>query len=205
MEQLSLPTAPRVSSASPSPTRKPQPTIGIQRTPSLQMLHTVLPLAQLRKASSVQSLERRTERSTILGEVPIPYGLAPSPDSPQLELHRALSVEDVLPSRMVRPVGRVTQAFPDGTLQLELIRPPNGPFGFVISRGKGRPATGVYVEKVGDGSGESPYVGLLGIGDEILQVNGEAVAGLSLDQVTRLMTRESTASLRIMPCRRNQR
>uniref|UniRef100_A0A7N8XT59 PDZ domain-containing protein n=1 Tax=Mastacembelus armatus TaxID=205130 RepID=A0A7N8XT59_9TELE len=62
---------------------------------------------------------------------------------------------------------------------------------------------GVYVEKVGDGSGESPYVGLLGIGDEILQVNGEAVAGLSLDQVTRLMTRESTASLRIMPCRRN--
>ncbi|XP_054870279.1 uncharacterized protein si:ch211-13f8.1 [Amphiprion ocellaris] len=205
MEQLSIPTAPRASSASPSPTRRPQPTIRIQRTPSLQTLHTVLPLAQLRKASSVQSLERRTERSTILGEVQIPYGLAPSPDSPQLDLHRALSVEDVLASRMVRPVGRVTQAFPDGTLLLELIKPPNGPFGFVISRGKGRPDTGVYVEKVGDGSGEGPYVGLLGIGDEILQVNGEAVAGLSLDQVTRLMTRESTASLRIMPARRIQR
>ncbi|XP_044075133.1 uncharacterized protein si:ch211-13f8.1 isoform X2 [Siniperca chuatsi] len=203
MEQLSIPTAPRVSSASPSPTRRPQPTI--QRTPSLQTLHTVLPLAQLRKASSVQSLERRTERSTILGEVQIPYGLAPSPDSPQLELHRALSVEDVLASRIVRPVGRVTQAFPNGTILLELVRPPNGPFGFVISRGKGRPDTGVYVEKVGDGSGEGPYTGLLGIGDEILQVNGEAVAGLSLDQVTRLMTRESTASLRIMPARRNQR
>lgn len=39
--------------------------------------HQVLPLAQLRKASSVQSLERRTEHSTILGEVQIPYGLAP--------------------------------------------------------------------------------------------------------------------------------
>ncbi|KAM7400686.1 hypothetical protein PAMA_005065 [Pampus argenteus] len=208
MEQLSIPTATRASSASPSPTRRPQPTI--QRTPSLQTLHTVsnsnvLPLAQLRKASSVQSLERRTERTTILGEVQIPYGLAPSPDSPQLELHRALSVEDMLTSRMVRPVGRVTQAFPDGSLLLELIRPPNGPFGFVISRGKGRPDTGVYVEKVGDGSGEGPYVGLLGVGDEILQVNGEAVAGLSLDQVTRLMTRESIASLRIMPARRNQR
>ncbi|XP_073346909.1 uncharacterized protein [Pagrus major] len=205
MEQLSLPTAPRVGSASPSPTRRPQPTIRIQRTPSLQTLHTVLPLAQLRKASSVQSLERRTERSTILGEVQIPYGLAPSPESPQLELHRALSVEDVLPSRIVRPVGRATQAFSDGTLLLELTRPPNGPFGFVISRGKGRPDTGVYVEKVGDGSGEGPYIGLLGVGDEILQVNGEAVAGLSLDQVTRLMTRESTASLRIMPARRSQR
>ncbi|XP_030016032.1 uncharacterized protein LOC115437079 isoform X2 [Sphaeramia orbicularis] len=205
MEQLSIPTAPRTNSASPSPTRRPQPTIRIQRTPSLQTLHTVLPLAQLRKASSVQSLERRTERSTILGEVQIPYGLAPSPESPQLELRQALSVEDVLASRIVRPVGRVTQAFPDGTLLLELIRPPNGPFGFVISRGKGRPDTGVYVEKVGDGGGEGPYVGLLGIGDEILQVNGEAVAGLSLDQVTRLMTRESTASLRIMPARRSQR
>ncbi|KAM6918756.1 uncharacterized protein FYW49_008321 [Xenentodon cancila] len=205
MEQLSVPTVARVNSASPSPTRRPQPAIRIQRTPSLQTLHTVLPLAQLRKASSVQSLERRTERSTILGEVQIPYGLAPSPDSPQLELHRALSVEDVLVSRMVRPVGRVTQAFPDGTVLLELIKPPNGPFGFVISRGKGRPDTGVYVEKVGDGSGEGPYVGLLGIGDEILQVNGEAVAGLSLEQVTRLMTRESTASLRILPARRNQR
>lgn len=64
---------------------------------------------------------------------------------------------------------------------------------------------GVYVEKVGDGGGEGPYIGLLSIGDEILQVNGEAVAGLSLDHVTRLMTRESTASLRIVPARRNQR
>ncbi|KAK7945667.1 hypothetical protein WMY93_001395 [Mugilogobius chulae] len=95
MEQLSLPPAPRASSASPSPTRRPQPSIRIQRTPSLQTLHTVFPLAQLRKASSVQSLERRTERSTILGEVQIPYGLAPSPESPQLSLHRALSVENV--------------------------------------------------------------------------------------------------------------
>lgn len=58
---------------------------------------------------------------------------------------------------------------------------------------------------MGEAGGEGPYVGLLGIGDEILQVNGEAVAGLSLEQVTRLMTRESTASLRIMPARRIQR
>lgn len=41
MEQLSIPTAPRANSASPSPTRRPQPTIRIQRTPSLQTLHTV--------------------------------------------------------------------------------------------------------------------------------------------------------------------
>lgn len=41
MEQLSLPNVPRASSASPSPTRRPQPTLRIQRTPSLQTLHTV--------------------------------------------------------------------------------------------------------------------------------------------------------------------
>lgn len=51
-------------------------------------------------------------------------------------------MEDVLVTRIVRPLGRVTQAFPDGSLLLELIKPPNGPFGFVISRGKGRPDTG---------------------------------------------------------------
>ncbi|CAL8279617.1 unnamed protein product [Lota lota] len=206
MEQLSLPAGPQgaAGSTSPSPTRRHQPPVRLQRTPSLQSLHcTVLPLAQLRKASSVQSLERRTERSTILGEVQIPYGLAPSPVSPQVELRRGLSVEDVpVTSRMVRPVSKVAQASPDGTLLLELTRPPNEPFGFLISRGKGRADTGVYIEKVGN-SGDGPYAGLLGVGDEILQVNGEPVAGLTLDQVTRLMTRgESTACLRVMPCRR---
>uniref|UniRef100_A0A4W5LBH5 Si:ch211-13f8.1 n=1 Tax=Hucho hucho TaxID=62062 RepID=A0A4W5LBH5_9TELE len=200
MEQLSI-SAPRASSASPSPTHSPHTNTNtrLQRTPSLQTLHTVSPLAQLRKASSVQSLERRVERSTILGEVSVPNSLAPR------MIQRALSVEDVLAPRVVRPVGRVVQAFPDGTLWLELTRPPNGPFGFVISRGKGRPVTGVYVEQVGDGTEEGLYSGLLGVGDEILEVNGETVAGLTLDLVTRLMTRDSTASIRVLPHRRNYR
>nr|XP_029479858.1 uncharacterized protein LOC115103212 [Oncorhynchus nerka] len=201
MEQLSI-SAPRASSASPSPTHSPHTNTRLQRTPSLQALHTVSPLAQLRKASSVQSLERRVERSTILGEVSVPKSLAPR------MIQRALSVEDVLAPRVVRPMGpmgRVVQAFPDGTLWLELTRPPNGPFGFVISRGKGRPVTGVYVEQVGDGTEEGLYSGLLGVGDEILEVNGETVAGLTLDLVTRLMTRDSTASIRVLPHRRNHR
>ncbi|XP_055738949.1 uncharacterized protein si:ch211-13f8.1 isoform X1 [Salvelinus fontinalis] len=201
MEQLSI-SAPRASSASPSPTHSPHTNTRLQRTPSLQALHTVSPLAQLRKASSVQSLERRVERSTILGEVSVPNSLAPR------MIQRALSVEDMLAPRVVRPMGpmgRVVQAFPDGTLWLELTRPPNGPFGFVISRGKGRPVTGVYVEQVGDGTEEGLYSGLLGVGDEILEVNGETVAGLTLDLVTRLMTRDSTASIRVLPHRRNHR
>ncbi|KAK6310502.1 hypothetical protein J4Q44_G00185570 [Coregonus suidteri] len=190
MEQLSI-SAPRASSTSPSPTHRLHPNARLQRTPSLQALRTLSPLAQLRKASSVQSLERRVERSTILGGVPVPYSLAPR------VIQRALSVEEVLAPRVLRPMGRVVQAFPDGTLLLELTRPPNGPFGFVISRGKGRPVTGVYVEQVGDGTEDGLYSGFLGAGDEILEVNGEAVAGLTLDQVTRLMTSNSTASIHI--------
>ncbi|KAL0966616.1 hypothetical protein UPYG_G00297480 [Umbra pygmaea] len=195
MEQLSV-SVPRTSSASPSPIRRWNPNNGLQRTPSLQSLNTVSPLARLRKASSVQSLERRVERSTILGGVPVSYSLAPR------AVQRALSVENMLATRAVHstgPMGRVVQALPDGTLLLELTRPPNGPFGFVISRGKGRPVTGVYVEQVGDGTEEALYSGLLGVGDELLEVNGEAVAGLTLDHVTRLMTRDSTASIRILP------
>lgn len=59
--------------------------------------------------------------------------------------------------------------------------------------------TGIYVERVGDSPTENTYTGLLGVGDEILEVNGEIIAGLTLDQVTRLMTRESKAKIRIRP------
>lgn len=58
---------------------------------------------------------------------------------------------------------------------------------------------GIYVERVGDSAMENIYTGLLGVGDEILEVNGEIVAGLTLDQVTRLMTRDSKATIRILP------
>ncbi|XP_066536339.1 uncharacterized protein KIAA1614 [Hoplias malabaricus] len=195
MEQLSSP-APKHNSASPSPTHIGQHPL--QRTPSLQSLHTESPLAQLRKASSVQSLQspkRKFERSTILGELPLPLSLGPR------ELQVEGGMEPIDGSRGVGPLGRLVQAFPDGTLLLELTRPVNGPFGFVISRGKGRPDSGIYVEQVGGSPTDNVYTGLLGVGDEILEVNGEPVSGLNLDQVTRLMTRESTATIRILPHR----
>ncbi|XP_041964335.1 uncharacterized protein si:ch211-13f8.1 [Alosa sapidissima] len=184
--------APISASASPSPSHHPR--TRLQRTPSLQSLHTESPLAQLRKVSSVQSLQspkRLKERSTILGAVP--YNLAPR------EFDQDPCLGDLEAPR--GPQGRLVQAYTDGTLHIELSRPANGPFGFVISRGKGRPGSGVFVDQVGDTSADSIYTGLLGVGDEILEVNGEMVAGLSLEQVTRLMTRDSTASIRIIPHR----
>ncbi|XP_063075966.1 uncharacterized protein si:ch211-13f8.1 [Engraulis encrasicolus] len=200
MDQLCSPSArhgtPAINlSASPSPSPSHRTQTRLQRTPSLQSLHTESPLAQLRKVSSVQSLQspkRLKERSTILG--PVPYNLSPR----EFDQDPCLGDPEIPRSG---PQGRLVQAYPDGTLLIELSRPANGPFGFVISRGKGRPGSGVFVEHVGDNSADSIYTGLLGVGDEILEVNGEMVAGLALDQVTRLMTRDSTASIRVIPHR----
>lgn len=62
--------------------------------------------------------------------------------------------------------------------------------------------TGVYVERMADSSTEKLYAGLLAVGDEILEVNGEKVAALSLDQVTHHLTQNSSASVRVLRHRR---
>lgn len=58
------------------------------------------------------------------------------------DLHVKKGMENVDASQLSGPMGRIIQTFPDGSLLLELIRPVNAPFGFVISRGKGRPDSG---------------------------------------------------------------
>uniref|UniRef100_W5MV10 Si:dkey-121a11.3 n=1 Tax=Lepisosteus oculatus TaxID=7918 RepID=W5MV10_LEPOC len=202
MEQLSV--SPRHSAGSPSSSQKPCGQL--KKAPSLQSLRLGSPFTQLRKASSVQSLQspkRKADRSSayMVGE---PASFSPTHRSPPFQgLQRALSVEDVGCPSGVRTVGRVAQAFPDGTLLLELSRPANGPFGFLISRGKGRPDSGVYVEEMGDSGTQKLYAGLLGVGDEILEVNGEKVAGLSLEEVTWLMTQHTTTSIRVLRHRRS--
>lgn len=59
-------------------------------------------------------------------------------------------------------------------------------------------SVGVYVEEMVDSSTEKLYGGLLAVGDEILEVNGEKVACLSLDQVTHLLSQDTSATVRVL-------
>ncbi|KAM8873871.1 uncharacterized protein AB9W97_015504 [Spinachia spinachia] len=149
------------------------------------------PFLQLRKSLSVESFvleqkKKKTDRSDDY-----------RPAADQL-LQRCLSIEDVSCPSSVRSIGRVLQVCSDGTFLLEVIRPKSQMYGFIISRGRGRADSGVYVEEMVDSSTKKLYAGLLAVGDEILEVNGEKVACLSLDQVTHMLSESTSATLRVL-------
>ncbi|XP_031170360.2 uncharacterized protein LOC116060758 [Sander lucioperca] len=168
----------------------------LRKTPSVQSLSVGSPFLQLRRSSSVQSFvseqkkKKKPDRSA-----------AYRPAADHL-LQRCLSVEDVGRPSSVRSLGRVLQVSADGSFLLELSRPESRTFGFLISRGRGRPDSGVYVEDMVDSGTKKLYAGLLAVGDEILEVNGEKVVCLSLDQVTQLLTQNPSATVRVLRHRR---
>ncbi|XP_042271814.1 uncharacterized protein LOC121900014 isoform X2 [Thunnus maccoyii] len=153
---------------------------------SSSLLSVGSPFLQLRKSSSVQSFvseqKKKKDRSADYRPADERY------------LQRSLSVEDVGCPGSLRSVGRLLHVRPDGTFLLELSRPQNQTYGFMISRG----SKGVYVEDMVDSSIEKLYAGLLAVGDEILEVNGEKVACLTLDQVTHLLTHNSSTTVRVL-------
>ncbi|GAA6226288.1 uncharacterized protein LOC108874036 isoform X3 [Lates japonicus] len=173
------------------PDSDPAPSSLMKKCPSAQSLSVGSPFLQLRKSLSVQSFgseqKKKKDRSADY-----------RPAAADRFLQRSLSVEDVGRPRSLRSVGRVLQVDSDGTFLLELSRPTNRTYGFIISRGRGRPDSGVYVEDMVDSSTEKLYAGLLSIGDEILEVNGEKVACLSLDQVIHLLTQNTCATVRVL-------
>ncbi|CAI5776432.1 XP_028588256.1uncharacterized protein KIAA1614 homolog isoform X2 [Podarcis lilfordi] len=200
MEQI---CAPEPGAA--APTEEPGPgatsTPKMKKAPSLQSLQLVSPFRQPRKASSVQNLHSllgKADRSSlyVLGE--------PKEEEAALNRNagaphrRSLSVEDIGSPNLARTVGRVVEVFPDGTSQLELQHRPEGNFGFRVSSGNGRPDTGIYVQEMADASTAKLYAGLLGVGDEILEVNGAKVAGLGLAQINELLLWADTLSVRVL-------
>ncbi|XP_077188341.1 uncharacterized protein KIAA1614 homolog [Paroedura picta] len=173
----------------------------MKKAPSLQSLRLVSPFHQPRKSSSVQNLHSllsKTDRSSLYqpGEA---KDSTPVPDRKAgARPRRSLSVEDIGSPNLVRTVGRVVEAFPDGTSQLELQRPPQGTFGFRVSSGNGRPDTGIYVQEMADASTAKLYAGLLGVGDEILELNGAKVAGLGLAHINEQLLWADTLSVRVL-------
>ncbi|XP_042317525.1 uncharacterized protein KIAA1614 homolog isoform X2 [Sceloporus undulatus] len=197
MEQICAPEP-----GTPIPTEEPGPGITsspkLKKAPSLQSLRLVSPFRQPRKASSVQNLQSllgKTDRSSL-------YLLGEDEANPNRKAgsqqRRSLSVEDIGSPDLVRTVGRVVEVFPDGTSQLELQRSPQGNFGFRVSSGNGRPDTGIYVQEMADPNTAKLYAGLLGVGDEILEVNGAKVAGLGLAQINELLLWTDTLSVRVL-------
>lgn len=59
-------------------------------------------------------------------------------------------------------------------------------------------SAGVYVQEMADAGTAKLYAGLLGVGDEILQVNGAAVSGLGLARIRELLLQADTLSLRVL-------
>ncbi|XP_039316195.2 uncharacterized protein KIAA1614 homolog isoform X1 [Saimiri boliviensis] len=171
------------------------------RAPSLQSLHSVSPCHQRRKAASFQNLHSllsgKGDRSSLyLVAGPGDHSAAgrPARASPR----RALSVEDVGAPSLARTVGRLVEVFPDGTSQLQLQRSPGGTFGFCVASGNGRPDSGIYVQEMADTSTAKLYSGLLGVGDEILEVNGAKVAGLGLAHIKELLAHSESLSIRVL-------
>ncbi|XP_004461912.2 uncharacterized protein KIAA1614 homolog [Dasypus novemcinctus] len=173
----------------------------VKRAPSLQSLHLVSPSHQHRKAASFQNLHsllsNKVDRSSLylVGE-PGDHdaGSRPAKALPR----RALSVEDVGAPSLARTVGRVVEVFPDGTSQLQLQRSPEGTFGFCVASGNGRRDSGFYVQEMADAGTAKLYSGLLGVGDEILEVNGAKVAGLGLARLRELLAHAQSLSVRVL-------
>ncbi|KAM4655614.1 uncharacterized protein KIAA1614 homolog [Amazona ochrocephala] len=180
----------------PAPGSTPPDGSSMKKSPSLQSLQLVSPFHQPRKATSVQSLHLLLGKGPRASAYLLPQTTADRKggSGPQ----RSLSVEDIGAPGRLRAVGRVVEIFPDGTSQLELQRPPQGAFGFCVTSGHGRPDKGVYVHEMVDASTAKLYAGLLGVGDEILQVNGEAVSGLGLARIRELLLQADTLSLRVL-------
>ncbi|CAH1271598.1 PARD6A [Branchiostoma lanceolatum] len=99
-----------------------------------------------------------------------------------------------------RTIGRLVKMMPDNTQVIELIKPPHGPFGFYIARGNEKYNHGLFVSRLSDGYPDKLFAGLLGLGDEILEINGVPVNTITLDDVYDLMaeTKEKLV-LRVLP------
>ncbi|KAF3690566.1 Partitioning defective 6 -like protein gamma [Channa argus] len=178
LDRLSLKTCRAAPETVPAETRKFSGLLN--KCPSVQSLSEGVPFSQLKKSSvQIFGSDHKMEHDRLAD-----FRLV----ADRFLRQTVESVENISCPSSSHSGGRV--------LDLELRRRMRGTFGFSISR-RSSPHSGVYVDDMVDCSTEKLYSGLLSVGDEILEVNGEKVAGLSLDQVTELLTQNPSATVRI--------
>jgi len=98
-----------------------------------------------------------------------------------------------------RAIGKLRKLNSDGTQVVELVKPPHGPFGFYIGRGNAQYNHGVFVSRLSDSLPERFFAGLIGLGDEILEINNVPLHSLTLDQVYDLMAEKNKLILKTLP------
>lgn len=101
--------------------------------------------------------------------------------------------------------GQLLQLNPDGSQVIELTKPPSKPYGFFVARGRIRNSRGIFVSRMRDQETEEHLTGLLGIGDEILEIEGLNVKHADILEVNSLMSQRNSLILTVLPyvCRKD--
>ncbi|PAA51987.1 hypothetical protein BOX15_Mlig012543g2, partial [Macrostomum lignano] len=92
--------------------------------------------------------------------------------------------------------GRVLKLMPDGSRLVQLKRPRGGKFGFFVLRQKG----GVYLSRFNDPATQRRYRSVLGVGDEILEIEGMPTTAMPLDDLYRFISDKRSLLIRVRSC-----
>ena len=85
----------------------------------------------------------------------------------------------------------------EGTMQIEMIKPPSGPFGFYVAKNDNDGI--VYISSLSDSYPDKMFSGLMKTGDEILEINQRKVKELTLDQIYDLILENNRLVILIKP------
>ncbi|KAH3791195.1 uncharacterized protein LOC127838814 [Dreissena polymorpha] len=97
------------------------------------------------------------------------------------------------------PIGQLQKINHDGTQVVRLTKPESGPLGFYITKGNAKYGNGIFVSRFSSTDRDRSFAGLLGVGDEILEVNGHPVSTLSKDEVYSLICASPIIVLKVFP------
>ncbi|XP_063966196.1 uncharacterized protein KIAA1614-like [Lytechinus pictus] len=163
----------------------------LKKSPSLRSLTGLLKKKD--KDNETEGVFTKRRSASVLG-------LATTPDSDRHPRpQRTTEDTDVTSPTHGRKIGRLLDIKPDRTQVIELVKPPNGPFGFYIAKGTSANGNGIFVTRLGDGHPAKILAGLLQVGDEILEINGQDIRRKKLDDVYDLMMDNDSLVLHVRP------